>query len=216
MDEQRLRAAVAKNIAALRKEGGMTQSELAQELNYSDKLISKWERGDGLPDVPTLCRLAEFFGVETDELTGFKPLDPKKKFRACGGIKPLPLLPPPHKRSHYVVPLLSAGLVWLCTAAAAFVLELCGIALPLLFCYALPVTFIVLLVFACLWYGHAVRAVCVSGIIWTTVLSLCLTFGAAKLRYLFLAAGVLQILTVVWFWFQNKNKNNQTERETQC
>ena len=57
---------VAANITELRKSRQLTQLELAEKLNYSDKTISKWERGDGLPDLKTICRMAEIFGVSVD------------------------------------------------------------------------------------------------------------------------------------------------------
>ena len=61
--EQEIREIVAKNIADFRKSAGLTQSELAEKINYSDKSVSKWERGESIPDVITLAQLAEFFGV---------------------------------------------------------------------------------------------------------------------------------------------------------
>ena len=61
-----LEKTVAANITELRKSRQLTQLELAEKLNYSDKTISKWERGDGLPDLKTICRMAEIFGVSVD------------------------------------------------------------------------------------------------------------------------------------------------------
>ena len=63
MLENELKQNIAHNITALRKKNNMTQAELAEQLNYSDKSISKWERGDGLPDVFVLVKIAEMFGV---------------------------------------------------------------------------------------------------------------------------------------------------------
>ncbi|MBS7264385.1 MAG: helix-turn-helix transcriptional regulator, partial [Eubacteriales bacterium] len=57
---------VATNITELRKSKQWTQLELAEKLNYSDKSISKWERGDGMPDLKTLCKMAELFSVSID------------------------------------------------------------------------------------------------------------------------------------------------------
>ena len=57
---------VAANITELRKSKQWTQLELAEKLNYSDKSISKWERGDGIPDLKTLCKMAELFSVLLD------------------------------------------------------------------------------------------------------------------------------------------------------
>ncbi|MCL2675248.1 MAG: helix-turn-helix transcriptional regulator [Firmicutes bacterium] len=59
---------VAKNIAALRKQRGLTQQELARYIHCSDKVISKWERGESVPDVETLAALADFYGVSLDGL----------------------------------------------------------------------------------------------------------------------------------------------------
>ena len=62
-----MRKTIAGNIAKYRKQLGMTQIDLSEKINYSDKSISKWERGDGIPDVLTLVQLAEIFGVSVDE-----------------------------------------------------------------------------------------------------------------------------------------------------
>ena len=67
-DQDRLAEVIGKNIMRLRKLAGLTQSELAQKLNYSDKSVSKWEQGNGIPDVRILMQLAELFGVTLDEL----------------------------------------------------------------------------------------------------------------------------------------------------
>lgn len=60
---------IARNITLLRKTNGLKQSELAEKLNYSDKAISKWERGDSIPDIEMLCEIAKLFNVEVDYLT---------------------------------------------------------------------------------------------------------------------------------------------------
>lgn len=55
---------ISKNILTLRKKNKMTQADLAEKLNYSDKAISKWERGESLPDAEMLYNIAELFNVE--------------------------------------------------------------------------------------------------------------------------------------------------------
>ncbi len=55
-------------IAALRRANGMTQLELAQKLNVSDKTVSRWERNESMPDLSVIPVLAEIFGVSCDEL----------------------------------------------------------------------------------------------------------------------------------------------------
>ena len=59
---------IGKFIAALRKANGMTQKDLADRLNVSDKTVSRWERDDGAPDLSTIPVIAEIFGVTCDEL----------------------------------------------------------------------------------------------------------------------------------------------------
>ena len=59
-------------IKALRREKGMTQLQLADRLNISDKAVSKWERGVGCPDVSLLPELSSLFGVELEGLLNGK------------------------------------------------------------------------------------------------------------------------------------------------
>lgn len=60
---------VATNIGMLRKNMGWKQSEFAKKLNFSDKSISKWERGESMPDITTLKKIADLFNVSIDYLT---------------------------------------------------------------------------------------------------------------------------------------------------
>ncbi len=59
---------ISRNIVNLRKEKGLTQIELADALHYSNKAISKWEKGDSLPDAETLYEIAKFFNVSIEYL----------------------------------------------------------------------------------------------------------------------------------------------------
>ncbi|MFA7637461.1 MAG: helix-turn-helix transcriptional regulator [Monoglobales bacterium] len=63
-----LKVIVASNISRLRKDFGLTQAELAEKINYSDKSVSKWERADALPDLNVTKQLADLFGVSVDFL----------------------------------------------------------------------------------------------------------------------------------------------------
>ena len=68
MDPNELKLVSASNIIRLRTARGLTQAELGSMLNYSDKTISKWERGEAIPDAYVLTRLAEIFSVSVDFL----------------------------------------------------------------------------------------------------------------------------------------------------
>jgi transcriptional regulator with XRE-family HTH domain len=67
---------IAGNITGLRKKARLTQAELANKLGFSDKAVSKWERGLSLPDAPTLKELADLFGVDVDYLFASHVYDP--------------------------------------------------------------------------------------------------------------------------------------------
>ena len=63
-----LKQVIADNVSSLRRDAGMTQAELAEKLNYTDKAVSKWERGESCPDITVLKTIAELFGVTVDYL----------------------------------------------------------------------------------------------------------------------------------------------------
>ena len=65
---QELKYIIAKNISELRKREALTQLELAEKLNYSDKAVSKWERGEAMPDIGVLKEIADLFSVSLDYL----------------------------------------------------------------------------------------------------------------------------------------------------
>ena len=68
MNDEKLKSQLGSNIAFYRKRNGLTQAKLAEQLNYSDKAVSKWERGESMPDVLTLVQLAELFEIKVDDL----------------------------------------------------------------------------------------------------------------------------------------------------
>jgi len=68
MQLSELKLVTASNIIKLRTGAGMTQAELGHALNYSDKTISKWERGEAIPDAYVLTQMAEIFNVSVDYL----------------------------------------------------------------------------------------------------------------------------------------------------
>ena len=68
MQLSELKLISASNIIKLRTRAGLTQAELGEKLNYSDKTISKWERGEAIPDAYVLTQMAELFGVTVDYL----------------------------------------------------------------------------------------------------------------------------------------------------
>ncbi|MBQ7386557.1 MAG: helix-turn-helix domain-containing protein [Clostridia bacterium] len=64
-----IKSVVAKNLSQLRRARGLTQAELAEKFNYSDKAVCRWESGDTLPDINVLYALASFYGITMNDLT---------------------------------------------------------------------------------------------------------------------------------------------------
>ena len=73
---------IGENIKRLRRERDLTQEEVAAHLGVSFQSISKWERGDGYPDITMLPALANYFGVSVDELLGTTELEKREKYDA--------------------------------------------------------------------------------------------------------------------------------------
>ncbi|MBQ9071119.1 MAG: helix-turn-helix transcriptional regulator [Clostridia bacterium] len=66
--EENVKEIIAKNLASLRKSHKMTQQQLASKLNYSDKAVSRWEHSETLPDIETLCKICDIYGVKFEYL----------------------------------------------------------------------------------------------------------------------------------------------------
>ena len=126
----------------------MTQLQLAEALSYSDKAVSKWERGESLPDLEVLIRIAEIYEVDLDYLISAEHDDrysssPKERRRRA-------------VRNYFFITIMSVLLVWL-IASLVFVI-LVGVwgykwVFALSFLYAVPVSCIVLLVLNTVWFG---------------------------------------------------------------
>ena len=68
MREEDIRLNFSKNLLALRKSRGLSQAQLAEALNYTDKAVSKWEKNETIPDIASLSAIAEYFDITVDDL----------------------------------------------------------------------------------------------------------------------------------------------------
>ena len=66
---------IGETISSLRKKKGMTQNELAEKMNVTDKAVSKWERDLSCPDINTISKLADILDVSVEELLKAKKKD---------------------------------------------------------------------------------------------------------------------------------------------
>ena len=180
MTNEELKVAVGSSIARLRRERGMTQAELAERINYSDKAVSKWERGESLPDVLTLLNLAQQLGTDLNTLTGTmtepseaepkpapeipaeRPAEPKKEKR-----------PRRYTADRSVIQKLSSILVWVVALFLYMILEAFGVKnLWLLFAAAVPANAIVLLSLRSAWKCYGWNRILISVILWGSLLTL--------------------------------------------
>ena len=76
-----VKSVVSHNLSSLRKQKGLTQAELAEQFNYSDKAVSRWEHGDTLPDINVLYQLCEFYGITMNDLVS-EECKPEEKSNA--------------------------------------------------------------------------------------------------------------------------------------
>ena len=184
---EKLNFIIAKNLSELRRKNKLTQLEVAEKLNYSDKSVSKWERGESLPDVYILSQIADLYGVSVSALIG-------------------EIQPPKESKPHYhmFILLLSLALTMAVATLLFSMFMICKVPYPawMFFVYALPVCSIICIVFTSLWWGILWQGVSVSALIWTLGLSLYLSFELENVSLIFLVCAALQVLTVLWEIFR--------------
>ena len=156
----------SKNLIKYRNLMGLKQSELAKMINYSDKSISKWERGEGLPDLKATKSLCDIFGITIDEILK-ENNDHEKKITKTIINK---------RNKHFITSILSTSLVWLIATIVYVSLLICKVDgnIWLTFIYSIPISAIVLIVFSSLWGTNLLRFLCVSLFLWGVIISVTL------------------------------------------
>ena len=214
MNNEELKLRVGSNIARLRRERGLTQAELAERINYSDKAVSKWERAESLPDVLTLLNLAEQLGTDLNTLTGCAPEipEPEPMPEPVPEPEPEPVPEPEpavkklarrYTADKTVIQKLSSILVWVVALFLYMVLDAFGVKnLWLLFVVAVPVNAIVLLSLRSAWKLYGWNRILISIIMWgflLTIYLLLLVVGKVNV-WKILPMGLLgQAAILLWF-----------------
>ena len=205
MDDEKLKYQIGANIAAYRKQAGLTQAGLAEKLNYSDKAVSKWERGESLPDVLTLMQLANQFDITVNDLLvdpEALPGNPGTLEKAMTQVSEKALK---RKANKNVILALSSTLVWFVALFAFVVLSSFDFLEKyscLLFFYAFPANAIVLLSLRSAWHDFRWNKALISAIVWGSLLSIYVTLNAVMGIYfwkIFLLGIPGQIAIFLWF-----------------
>lgn len=188
------RKVLADNLVFYRKCAKLTQLDIAEKFNYSDKAVSKWERGESTPDVFVLKDIASFYGITLNDLFKDKP----KKYH------------PSLQKKHFTITLLSILLVWLVATVlfVLFSLVFKGLSwnsdnIWLAYIAALPVSAILGIIFSCLWYTKHHLIFFISVLLWTSILAIYLPLemytSLSDLWLLFIIPIPLQVMWIVWY-----------------
>lgn len=194
---------LSKNITELRLLNNMTQVELAQKLNYSDKTISKWERGESTPDINVLVEMSDLFGVTLDYLIRGTNAQTEEAITLKKDTQT--------KYNHRVITYLSQGLVWFIALFAFIITSLIAKEATfqwLYFVYALPVVCIIHLVFNSIWFNPRHNYYIISLLMWSILACIQITFWFfginISLIYLLGIAG--EIIIVLWSFIKKPKK----------
>lgn len=169
-----LKAIIAGNIADLRRNKNMTQMELAEKLNYTDKAISKWERGESIPDVIVLKNIADLFEVSVDYLLELEhPVQVENREKEAEALKKQQSL-----RTRGFVTGMSVLLVWLVATVLFMIFDMAtetDVSHWIIFVYAIPASMVLWLVMNSIWFNRRRNYPIISMLMWSVLASVYLT-----------------------------------------
>ena len=185
---QNVKEIIAKNLVELRKSRRYTQQDLAQKLNYSDKAISRWEHAETLPDIETLCKICDIYGVRFEYL--LQEEQPQKNN---------PYIIRTDIPSRLVTMCIAVCTVWIVAFIAyMYSSTLFGKNLWTLFIWAIPVSCFVCQVYNKMYFmNNAFRCVLYSIAQWTLILALYLELLEHNIWILFITGVPVQAVIVL-------------------
>ena len=204
MDDEKLKIRIGANIAAYRKRAGLTQAGLAEQLNYSDKAVSKWERGESCPDIPTVIAIADTLGTTVNELL----CDPNELPANAGGrvektMEKVVEKALKRKANKKTILGLSSILVWFVALLIYVVVSSLGLSRSwLAFFYAVPANCIVMLSLLSAWHDFRWNRLLISGIMWGSLVSIFATLfvlWGINVWKIFLLGIPGQAAILLWF-----------------
>lgn len=217
MDSEKLKDIIGKNIAAHRKRSGLTQAGLAEKLNYSDKAVSKWERGDSIPDVLTLAQLAEQFGITVNDLLSDPNALPDQAGAVQQAMEKVVEKTLKRKANKNIILGLSSVLVWFVALFIYVVLSSIGLENSwLAFFYAVPADAIVLLSLRSAWRDFRWNRALISMIMWGCLVSIYMTLlllANINVWKIFLLGIPGQAAVLMWFRMFRPARNQKQPGE---
>ena len=196
-----VKSTVAKNITELRILNNMTQMELAEKLNYSNKTVSKWERGESSPDISVLVEIADLFDVTLDYLVRAETIEEAVIEHKNQEIK----------YSRRAISYIAEGAGWMVAIFAFIITTLIINRMSfqwLYFVYTLPVALIIKLIFNSVWFNPRHNYLIISALMWSILAAIHITFLFFKINvsliYFLGVAG--QVVIVMWSFIKKPKK----------
>lgn len=196
-----LKKIAAENITRLRTSLGLTQAQLGEKLNYSDKSVSKWERGESIPDVFVLKQIADLAGVNVDYI--ITPHDPDEAIETEAA---------PRRYSRRFITLTVLAGIWALAVLVFVILWLAGIVSWLVFICAIPVSLITLLVLNSIWGDRSWNLYIISGLVWSVISLVYLSALQNNWWQLFLLGVPAQIIIIFAFSIKSRPKSSAKEK----
>lgn len=182
------RKIIGNNISELRKANKLTQSELAEKLNYSDKAISRWERGDTMPSIEVLCELTKLFGVELQYLVSTNDSEKKKSTTSKVVLG-----------NRITIALLAISFVWLlATCLYVYIGLQTGSAPWIMFLWAVPFTALVSDIFNSIWGKKIYSIVTRSVLIWSLITCFYIQFLPLNIWLIYILGIPMQVCIILW------------------
>jgi transcriptional regulator with XRE-family HTH domain len=184
---EKLNSIIGKNLKILRKKNKITQAQLAERLNYSDKAVSKWEKGESLPPIDIFYKLSRMYKVSLDSIVG----EEKVKVRE---IDKQDL-----KKRYLHITLLSVLAVWLVALILFVAFDIfANMSVWMCFAWAVPVSAIVGIVFDCIWNKRKFLFWLVTLLVWSILLCFAVQFMVFNIWKILLIGIPLQIGIIIW------------------
>ena len=202
---QELKKIIARNIIELRRANHMTQLELAETLNYTDKAVSKWERGESLPDVGVLKAMADLFGVKLDYLVSSEHVENVSEILLSpDGMDEVECKKRRRASNRRVITCIGVLSVWLLATLSFVIVRLgdpAGANHWLAFLYAVPAMLVVWLILNSVWFDRRRNFLIISLLMWSVLACVhvsCAVFGANSVWLLYVLGVPGQAIVLLW------------------
>lgn len=192
---------IGENLAELRKNEKLTQLELAEKFNYSDKSISKWEKGETLPDIEVLQELCSFYGVTLDYLT--HEANERSKYIVKKDNASL--------SQKIVITALICSVFWmLATVIYVWILINNSYSHWPVFLWAIPVTAITVLLANRVYFKEPLAEfICLSIFVWSILTAIYIETLKYNVWPIFILGVPMEIS--IFLWWQLKQKKNRNK-----